>query len=204
MKKIAFFTALGLCVVSAQAATIQWTVGATLYGVKEGVATAAFTGTARNVGTWSDDFLTGNPAFVLVYLGINEAATTADKVTASMIVQTKEASEIVRTAGSVAQMGKANVTANFTADNVVGATYQVFFSYDGVLKDLYTDADMTTVASMTATVVQDATTQLFSANPTTLYAAGSSGTDTYVAVPEPSTAALALAGLALLLKRRKA
>ncbi len=203
MKKLAILAVLGLAV-SAQAVSITWAVGGDLYGVNAGTATKAFTGTARNEGYWSDDFKTGNPAFVLVYLGLNASATTADKVTDQMIKQTVSASTLVTQSGTTAKMGKASIVQSFNAENVAGATYQVFFSYDGVLKDIYSDAAMSTAAAVTTTVVQDATTGLFSANPSPIYAAGTSSSASYVAVPEPSTAMLALAGLALLIKRRKA
>ena len=207
MKKLALLAALGLCAVSAQAVNISWAVGGDLYGVKDGSATKAFTGTARNEGYWSDDFLSNDPSFVLVYLGINASATTADKVTSDMIKQTVAASDIVVTTGSTSKMGKASKMTDTTVDNVVGATYQVFFSYGGQLRDIFTDASLSTVAGVTATVVQDATTQLFSANPTVIYGAGASGTSAYVStapIPEPGTAAMALLGLGLLIRRRKA
>ena len=204
MKKLAIFAVLGFAVCT-QAATIQWSIGGDLYGVKNGTATKAFTGIERNVGEWSSDFTDPNTAaFVLVYLGQNKDATTAANVTSDMIVQTMSAATAVTTSGSVSKMGKANQTSNYTAADVVGATYQVFFSYNGVLKDLYTDSAMTTKAGVTATVVQDSTTQLFSANPTTLYGAGSSSTTTYVAVPEPAVALLGLLGIGMLIKRRRA
>lgn len=209
MKKLALLAALGLCAVSTQAATIQWAIGGTLYGVdKDGEATKAWTGTAKDTGYWSDGFLSNDPSFVLVYLGINASATTADKVTSDMIVgNTISAADKVVTTGSTSKMGKATKTTNYEADNVVGATYQVFFSYGGEIRDIFTDASLTTVAGVTTKLTQDPDTQIFSATPSPFYAAGASGTTAYVStapIPEPGTAAMALLGLGLLIRRRKA
>lgn len=199
MKKLAILAILGIAV-SAHATAIKWTIGSTIFGVNDGTATQAYT----LGGGFADDWKTGSPEFVLVYLGINKDATTADKVTNDMIVQTVTASSVINQSTSSSKAGKANVAQTYSAADVVGATYQVFFSYEGKLKDIYTDSGMTTVAKNVVSISQDQTTEAFSAAPSPLYAAGSSSTSSYVAVPEPSTAALALAGLALLLKRRKA
>ena len=196
MKKLAIL-ALLCAVVASHGATIKWAVGGKLYGVdSEGTSTLAYT----DANGWNSDFANGT--FVLVYLGINADPTTAANVTSSMIVQTLESmSDLVVTTGKQNQIGNASKLQSWDVDDVAGATYQVFFSMDGKLSDIYTSSSMSSPAQNTAVVSKDAA-GAYSAN--TLYAAGSSGTASYVAVPEPSTAMLALAGLALLLKRRKA
>ena len=211
MKKLAILAALSLCAIATHAATIKWSVGSTLYGVNNDTATQAFTGTAKDTGYRSDDFLTGNPAFVLVYLGVNETAKTAADVTRALedvtsgvaIKSTADASDIVTTTGRLANLGKASNTVSTDVDNVVGATYQVFFSYNGTLKDIYTDTSLSTAAGMVTTITKDPDTGIFSASPSPLYAAGGSSTKAYVAVPEPGTAAMALLGLGLLIRRRR-
>ena len=97
-------------------------------------------------------------------------------------------------------------TKTYTADDVDGATYQVFYLNNGIYS-LVNDPTISTVAiSIDATTGGASTTAYRNGTSTgasTVYASGSAST-TISSVPEPSTAALALAGLALLLKRRKA
>ena len=199
MKKVAILAILGIAV-SAHATAIKWSVGSFLYGVNDGTATQAYT---VDDG-FADDWKAGSPSFVLVYLGVNKAATTADKVTTDMIVQNVAASSVINQSTSTSKAGKANVAQTYSASDVVGATYQVFFSYDVKLKDIYTDSGMTTVAKNVVTISQDQTTEAFSAAPSPLYAAGGSGTSSYVAVPEPAVALLGLLGIGMLIKRRRA
>ena len=208
MKKLAILAILGIAV-SANATAIKWAIGSFLYGVdKDGTASQAYT----VADGFTDEFKTGSPSFVLVYLGVNETAKTASDVKNALkdeesnvaIVQTIAASSIINQSTSTSKAGKANSAQTYSAPDVAGSTYQVFFSYDGVLKDIYTDADLTTAAQVVVKVSQDAVTEVYSAAPSPLYAAGSGSTVSYVSVPEPATASLVLAGLALLLKRRRA
>lgn len=204
MKKLATLAVIGLCAASAQAASIAWTGGSFLNGVDgEGNSSQAYTVS----GGWSDAFKSPNEAaFVLVYLGVNASATTADKVTSDMIKQTVGMADITNTSTSTSKAGKINKQQVYNADNVAGATYQVFFSYGGELRDIYTDSSLSTAAAVTAKITQDPDTLLFSASPNPLYATGSSSTAAYVSttpIPEPGTAAMALLGLGLLIRRRR-
>ncbi len=200
MKKLAILAVLGIAV-SAQAASIKWTGGSFLYGVEDGTATQGYTVS----GGWTDAFKSPNEAaFVLVYLGVDAQAKSAADVSTSDIVQTAKMTDIVNTSTSTSKAGKASLTQTLNVADVVGATYQVFFSYNGVLKDIYTDSSLTTAAGVTATVIKDPDTNIFSTTPSPLYAAGGSGSSMYVSVPEPSVALMGLLGLGMLLKRRRA
>ena len=199
MKKFAILSLIGLATF-AQAVAIQWTAGAKLYGIDaDGNASLAYSG-----GAMTDSFTANDPAFVLVYLGENKSATTASEVTSSMIVQTVDASDIIVKQGPAAKQGTAAVAQQLLVDDTVGATYQVFFSYNGEIRDIYTDAAMTTIAQNTTSVSKDGA-GAFSAPK--LYATGGTGTtDVYVstAVPEPSVALMGLLGIGMLIKRRRA
>ncbi len=195
MKKLAIL-ALLCAAVASHGATIKWAIGAKLYGVDgEGTSTLAYT----EADGWNSDFANGS--FVLVYLGVEADATTAANVSSSMIVASASLTDLVVTSGKQAQIGNASKLQSWDVNDVAGATYQVFFSMDGKLRDIYASSSMSSPAQNLAVVSKDAA-GAYSAN--TLYAAGSGSTAAYVAVPEPATAALALLGLGMLLKRRKA
>ena len=195
MKKLAFI-ALLCAAVASHGATIQWAVGAKLYGVdSEGTSTLAYT----EANGWNEDFK--NASFVLVYLGVNADATTADNVSSSMIVTSASLTDLVVTSGKAAQIGNASKLQAWDVNDVVGATYQVFFSLDGKISDIYASDSLSSPAKNVAVVSKDAA-GAYSAN--TLYAAGSGSSAAYVSVPEPSVALMGLLGLGMLLKRRKA
>ena len=207
MKKLAILALIGASV-SANAVAVKWSVGSLLYGVDgSGNVAQAFT----SADGWNSKF-DNTAAFVLVFLGNNASAVTADAFTdpnqtAPTVVQTislfddQGNSSIVTTSGKANAIGKANKEVSFSASDIVNATYQVFFTMGGNYYDIYTDSSLSTLATTTTKVAQDGA-GAFSVNK--LWASGSSSNNAYVAVPEPATASLALAGLALLLKRRRA
>ena len=207
MKKLAILAFL-CAAVSASAVSIKWSVGGLLYGVDGDGATQAFT----QAGGWSDKF-DDSAAFVLVYLGNDANAVTADAFsnpdTAPAVVQTvslfgdePNTSPIVTTSGKANAIGKANKESSFSVSDTVGDTYQVFFTMGGKYYDIYTDEAQNTVAKVTTKVAVDGA-GAYSANK--LWATGGTGTSSaYVSVPEPSVALMGLLGLGMLLKRRKA
>lgn len=177
----------------------NWGVGGKLNIVENGISTQAYssgTGWAANFPSTSE--------FVLIYLGNSASAINATTLMAGLgdtytEVATALASSFIRTSGPASVIGNANINKQYTAADVVGDTYQVFFKLDGVYYDIFTSAEMTTPFQATTAVSHDG---MAYAAPT-LYAANGSTTASYVPVPEPGTAALALAGLALLIRRRK-
>ena len=98
-----------------------------------------------------------------------------------------------------------NVAKSTTVDDVANATYQIFYLNNGVYSLVNDPMQVTAAISIDATTGAASVTAYANgtAGGSTAYAAGGS-TTTIASVPEPSTAALALAGLALLLRRRKA
>lgn len=195
MKKIIALAVFGLAV-SASAASIKWAIGSKLYGVDaDGNVTQVY---ADGAG-WYDDAKSGS--FVLVYLGVNASATTANTISDNMVVSTATLSDLIVTSGKANAIGNASKLQTFNVDDVAGATYQVFFLNDGAYSDIYTDSSLSSVAKNTAVVSVDAA-GAYSAN--TLYAAGSGSSASYVSVPEPSVALMGLLGIGMLLKRRKA
>ena len=188
MKKT--FIALTLMVVvatSASGAAIHWAIGGTIDASK--------------------DIDTSVGSFVLAYIG----------TTAGVGVDASTFNEGVGTSYSIVDTGNWSdfysarrqtyaTTKSYTADDVDGATYQIFYLNNGVYS-LVNDPTISTAAISIDATTGGATVSAYvngtASGGSTAFAAGGSST-TIASVPEPSTAALALAGLALLLKRRKA
>ena len=146
-------------------------------------------------------------SFVLAYIGnTGGVGVDADTFTAGLgssysIVQEKDWSDFYNSKHETYA-----TAASYTAADVSGATYQAFFTNGGKYY-LVNDPTIVTMAISIDPVTGAASTGAYvngtSTGASTMYAAGGS-TTAISSVPEPSTAALALAGLALLLKRRKA
>ena len=192
MKKIiALIVAAGL-VSSASASSIAWTVSSIKFGGE----------------TLKSD--TGLSAY-LVYLG--NGGSLSDSYDAAAI-ESLASSAVDTTTGTTAKgaaTGSYNLPTPESGDSTElnGDVYAILLSYASGGKTYYNLSSATyTVAGMD----EDGSTVLNDYKPAaTTFAYGSSSDSGpvtagggWVAVPEPSTAALALAGLALLLKRRKA
>ncbi len=143
----------------------------------------------------------------LVYLGQNVTSYSLSDITTDMAVD--KLNYGVTTTGKASAVGKWSPNTSTYDDTSMasGASFTVLFynggtsSFDYVYALSGTDKG-TAYDSNILTVSND---NMAIAN-ATIYATGSATGNgvASVAVPEPSTAALALAGLALLLKRRKA
>ena len=196
----------------ASAASLTWGYGgAYLYVAKSGdsaaVQASSFTGE-----------IASDAAFVLVYLGKSstmDISTVSDANVVSSIAygssndgyddyaSVSQASYVVSADGGTAKDGS---SLSFSVNDYFGIAFWNGSSYTAIFD--VTDYDTGTVGSAlmpTVSITDLSTTTSFS-----LSATANATTDSYgigmagVAVPEPSTAALALAGLALLIKRRRA
>ena len=146
-------------------------------------------------------------SFVLAYIGTTsgvgvDAATFTEGVGSKYsIVDTADWADFYNSRRSTY-----NVAKSTAVNDVANATYQMFFVNNGVYS-LVNDPTISTVSISIDSVTGAASVASFvdgaSSGASTLYATGSAS-GAITSVPEPSTAALALAGLALLLKRRKA
>ena len=198
MKKLATFAVLAALAMSAQAASILWGFGGKVYLNKGEDTVLATDGSAPEVAAGS--------YLALVYLGQNISSYPLDDITTDMAVDTLSYS--VTTSGKAAAIGKWNPNTSTYDDTTMesGASFTVLFfngktsSFDyiyalsGTDKGSAYDSNIVTVTSDNMEIANSS-----------IYATGGTGSNNgVVAVPEPSTAALALAGLALLLKRRKA
>ena len=169
------------------AASIKWSIGGAL---------DATAGIDTSVGS-----------FVLAYIGkttgigVDAATFNAGVGTDYSIVDTGTWDDFFMSRRST----YSNTKTYTTTSDTTGDTYQAFYLLNGSYF-LVNDPTISTVAvsvdgagSASTTAYVDGVAQ----SGGNLFAAGGSST-TITSVPEPSTAALALAGLALLLKRRKA
>ena len=205
MKKFLTFAALAAFAASAQAATITWGFGGDVYLVKAsstdyvGDAIAASDATAPEVKTGS--------YLALVYVGqdvtsfnigdVSVANVTAagDPATADYAIDSSYFSDY-----DPYQLSSITVEGAYTT----GASFGVVW-YDAGRKKfdyVYSMDDgsalnQTTIITWSGTNSAQAQGDIYACNGTTSYAG-------VLAVPEPSTAMLAIAGLAMLLKRRRA
>ena len=182
------------------AVAVSMTSSAASFSWGSGTTAIAFDGTT----------LAGNATAYLVYLGTSTDTTKLFTLTATEIVGASSAdsgltSTSKRTAGRVVETYQ-----DTTGQIANGATYGAYIVYNDGKKNWFNfSSTVYTVAGL-----EDDTSSLATANfefnlgtKTEINPSSSSpsaGGGWYAAVPEPSTAMLALAGLALLIKRRRA
>lgn len=207
MKKLATFAVLAALATTAQAASVLWGFGGKVYLNKGDDTVLATATTAPEVASGS--------YLALVYLGQN--VTSYDLTTLSSdIADTTKAAKVVDsmnygivTTGKSSAIGKWNPNTSTYKDNsmVSGASFTVLFynaassSFDYVYalsgsdKGAAYDSNILTITSADMVTADG-----------TIYAGSttSASVNGVISVPEPSTAMLALAGLALLIKRRRA
>lgn len=187
-----------------------------------GIALAAISSQALSF-TWSanarvqfgaNNFITdGSAVGYLVYLGDSSALT----ITGISVSEATAATQASSSTGLANKRGTISATYDALAGSEIGnggtygagSTFGMFIKYtsDGVdwynfSSTTYTipagSTDITTGLAQTFAFDFDSKTEISSSQN------ASAGGGWYAAVPEPSTAALALAGLALLIRRRKA
>ena len=149
-------------------------------------------------------------SFVLAYIGTT-SGIGVDAATFNTEMAKENSAYSIADTGSWSDFYRANrqtyaVTRTATVADVANATYQVFYLNNGVYS-LVNDPTISTISIGIDSTTGIASTTAYlngqSTGGSTVYATGGAAT-AIASVPEPATAALALAGLALLLKRRKA
>ena len=153
----------------------------------------------------------------LIYLSTDTSATVKTETDGFTVSGTEVATAVTKSSGLATAKGKYSGTYAQALGATIGEgsaakTFAVGDYFTVLLT--YTDADSVTWYNLSSTVYQvpttaDDTTTGLSGTFTHSFTMNDKGTALsagggWTAVPEPSTAALALAGLALLLKRRQA
>lgn len=176
MKKILALLAIAGMVCTASASSIQWSLKGSSFTTSDGSATRAY------------DYL------VAVVLASDlDAATSA---ISTINTDSSAFESYVKATGTTTKTGAAS--GGFTVSDPSGTSISyVLFAFDA---NKYADAKNYLVSDAVTAVSYEPPS-----SPTTAtYDSATYANHSWTAVPEPSTAALALAGLALLIKRRRA
>ncbi len=184
--------AVAAMAISAQAVTIKWGSGGQINVVEDPAALLV------------NSSLAGISAIGLFYLGNTGGTlltaselTAADAIATSSTVGTKSTTSSTFTVQSFTAYG---ITAG---DIVAGDVFAVFFVYnDDSVSQFFTSAALTTAFNSTYTFTgaeTDSTVGIAAYGNVT----GAAPVYVPAPVPEPATAALAIAGLAMLIRRRK-
>ncbi len=205
MKKLLAFAAFVAMTVSAHAATITWGLGADVYLVK-----ASSTDYASDaVVPYADGAPTvnGSSYLALVYVGSDVATFSIDTISDSSVVIDKNGDRAIALyaldtdGSSYADYDPYTITTQVSADNYADkSSFSVvwFDAERGKFDYVYSIDDGSAIN--TATTFADMTRGSDTIN----IAENTQGFGGVLAVPEPATAALALLGLGMLLKRRRA
>jgi hypothetical protein len=203
MKKLLALAASFAIASSASAASLSWGPGSgALFLFKPGETTAKMAGDFVDDGGTIPD----GAKFVLVYLG-QSTSLDVSTITDAMVKDSIAFGYSVDTWGdSTASTDARSITVLESDGYSAGDSFAVAWFDGSSYKDIYDIESYDTGVvggAISAVVTID---NGFAANQRYSVAATSQSSDTAyaVAVPEPATAMLAIAGLALLLKRRKA
>lgn len=200
--KLAILALVGLLTTTASAVTISWNASGTnsrLFGLSSG--------TAMTVGTGSQ-----TASMVLYYFDYADYDTIVGlgKVDASALSTYVVATATGQTSDSAGAAGRVKASSKNTDYTTAGNSFfaRAYTSFDNktYFIDLFGGAGANGVWTMAQSGDERASESFAWSNAT--YGGATSTTvgtkNAWVAVPEPATGALALAGVALLFKRRKA
>ena len=191
MKKL-ILIALSAIAVQAQAATINWGLGADVYLMKGSDFSTA------KVAYQSDLTVDSGAYLALVYVGSGVNTFDVGTINADSVVA-QAAYAIDSDNASYCDWDPALTTTTVSASSYAdGSSFAVVWYTGKTFDYVYSIDDGSALNS--AETISDITRGSATLEP----AATTTGWGGVISVPEPSTAALALAGLALLLKRRKA
>ena len=197
MKRLAStFVIIAAFAASASAASIAWGFGKQVY-LNSGLDSNATLATESSLTAPSGSYL------ALVYLGQNVDSYVLGDITEADVVDSIDYG--VATSGK--NIGKWNPTgktyddlsmesgASFTVLFYNGSSFDYVYALDGETKGTAYDSNILTVS---AAQMEIASGNIYATTGSTI-----SGVVTVPAIPEPATAALALAGVAMLFRRRK-
>ena len=195
MKKLLAFAAVVAIAVQAQAATISWGLGADVYLMKAGedYTSAVLADDANAPEVAAGSYL------ALVYLGQGVDSFNISDITADSVVDTS-AYAIDTSMGGVDYDPFVKDTIVAATKYADGASFGVVWFDGGSSKFDYIYSIDDGSAFNEGTTIADMTRGSANISP----AESTQGWGGVIAVPEPATAALALLGLGMLLKRRKA
>ena len=188
MKKIlALIAILGIGITSAQAASIQWSVS--------GIATAVLT---------NPDSTGSTAGLATVYFILADDLSSLSGNATKSDFESALSAITLATATTANDGTKPSVTKQVVTSELltVGQTHTFGLLYFG--EDDRGDGYYKLITASKAAYDASAPTTAKEVKTSFSNLANASYTSAYTAVPEPSTAVLALAGLALLLKRRRA
>ena len=203
MKKTLLAVALCATSLTASATSIMWSAvgsNAKLFGLTDG--------STLSVGTGSET--AGLKAYYILYSNYETikalGAVEADKIESYAVATAS--GQTSSSSGASGRLGTSSTTTDFTD---AGASFfaRVYTSFEGksYFMDVFAGAGTDGVWTTTLSGDESIQEKLSWANSTNYGGKTSTSVGTknaWVAVPEPSTAMLALAGLALLIKRRRA
>ena len=194
MKKFATLAVLAAFAVGASAATIQWGFGSNVY-ISENGSTAVKAETYSGTVPWK---------LALIYVGQNQStfdlSVMTDSNTANDYTVLKTLDYAVGTSGKSAGKWSPSLDTIYSTAYANGASFAVV-AYDGTKFDYVYSGSTTVGSAFTAAFTVTDMSQQGSA---TIYATGSSSTTGILQVPEPGVACMALLGIGMMIKRRRA